>query len=176
MICLLQCRSEGATAASSTAAEAGLAVAEQLPRLLAADESAGVRQAALLALSSVAAACGGERPDLVLAALPSALAATRDGQRPVRSSALAIVAACVGALGTRALPQLVPLVTAVLSAVEAAGSALAAADRAQPSTQAKAQDAVRTFTILLLSLQTREPWQHLDGNHCLYDLKELKHG
>lgn len=135
-------RSAAAEAASSTAAEAGAAVAEQLPRLLGADQTAGVRQAVLLALSSVVRACGREHPDLVLAALPSALAATTDAQRPVRSSALATVAACAAALGTRSLPQLVPLVTAVLSAVETAGNALTAAEEAQPE-QAEALDAVR---------------------------------
>ncbi len=148
---LLQCRLEAASAAASTAAEAASAVAEQLPRLLAADQSAGVRQTALLALSSVASACGKERPDLVLAALPSALAATRDAQRPVRSSALATVAACTAALGTHALPQLVPLVTSVLLAVEAAGTALAAADDAQPAPKAKARNAVRSTTL-------KSPW------------------
>ena len=141
MTCLFGWRA-GAEAASSTAAEAGAAVAEQLPQLLAADQNLGVRQAALLALSSVARAAGREHPDLVLAALPSALAATEDAQRAVRSSALATVAACAAALGTRLLPQLVPLVTAVLSAVEAAGNALAAAEEGQPE-QAEAHDVVR---------------------------------
>lgn len=159
-ISALRLRRPAAEEALATAEAAGAAVAEQLPRLLAPEQSAGVRQAALAALGGVARAAGRERPALVLAALPAALAATRDAQRSVRSSALAAVAACAAALGTRALPQLLPLVTAVLAAVEAAGKALAAAIDAPPAEpSATPTDAVsfRSFCTLLKSTAHAHP-------------------
>lgn len=119
----LHCRAE-AQDVQLGAAEAARELCTQLPQLLTANQTAAVRQAALLALTATARAFGGSRPDLVLASLPALLPVTADGQRPVRSSALVALAACVAALRTRALAQLLPIASAVMTGLETATTGL----------------------------------------------------
>ena len=86
---------------------------------------------------------GRQQPDALLAALPQVLASTRDAQRPVRGSALVTLAACLGALGMRVLPQLAPVVDGVLSAAASAAAALPDPQKATPADAAQPKQAIQ---------------------------------
>jgi U3 small nucleolar RNA-associated protein 10 len=115
--------------AEAQLAAAALQLLGHIPHLLdaTATPSALTRQHALLACQTAVRAFGAQQPGSVVGVVPGVLAAVKDGTAAVRASALACVAALVGALGTQLISQLPTVAAAVLAAAEAACQQLAAA-------------------------------------------------
>ncbi|KAF8067371.1 hypothetical protein HT031_002419 [Scenedesmus sp. PABB004] len=139
-----EARAADAPPAERAAAVAGLgaaalSVAGELPRLLAAPAPL-TRQLALVAADAGVRQFGAASPGAVLAALPHVLAGAVDPSGPVRVSALACLASCVAAVGTRLVPLLPQAAAVALGAAQAAAAELEGFDHAAAAAAAAAAE------------------------------------
>jgi U3 small nucleolar RNA-associated protein 10 len=98
-------------------AEAGLAICNELPRLMQSEQPM-TRQLALVTGEAAVRKFGQLLPSTALSSLPVVLAAVQDGSGPVRVSALVCIATSAAVLGTKLVPRLPQTAAAVLTAAQ----------------------------------------------------------